>query len=154
MAKHELSGMKETIAALEDLDKKLRKKIVRTAARKVMTPIAKDAKRRAPKRTGALKKSIGVKQSVNKKQGVVITRIGARKGYDTTIEVKGRDGTTRKEKVNPSRYAHLVEFGDADTQAHAFLRPAWDSAEPKLPASIEAELKKAIQKTTIGKRVK
>lgn len=149
----EVVGIAETMAALVDMEKQVRKKILKQAARKTMAPIAKSAKGRVPRRTGALRKSLGIKQKTYK-NGVVVTLVGARKGFDTTMTVKNRNGESVTVAVKPSRYAHLVEFGDADTQAQPYLRPAWDAAKGSVPGVLANEIFAGIKRTKAGKMLK
>lgn len=149
----EVRGVKETMEALRDVERKVGKKILRQASRKAMTPILREAKRRAPRRTGALKKALGIKQKVYR-GGTVVTRIGVRKGNDLTLQVVGRDGTPRTIVVKPSRYAHLVEFGDADTRAQPYLRPAWDAARGALPDRLAEEIRDGLKRTKARGMVK
>ena len=113
-----LEGLEDLKLRLNSLPIALRNRIVRKAVTKGARIILKSAQSKVVERTGQLRKSLGVKvktyraapfAGANTKNaaGTTVAIIGARKGFD--IEVNGK-------KVNPTRYAHLVEFG---TRPHA-----------------------------------
>ena len=56
-----IEGMFLLTRRLRTLEAKLQKKVVRQAIRKSLKPVLQDAKREAPKRTGALRKSVKVR---------------------------------------------------------------------------------------------
>lgn len=66
----------------------------------------------------ALKKSLGVKVSTNKKTGEITAVVGPRRGKSIEV-VNPRTGAIVK--VSPTRYAHLVEKG--------FLAKLWRSGK-------------------------
>jgi HK97 gp10 family phage protein len=121
-----LDGGPQLRRALAELRGATQRRIVGPAANKAMTPINRAAKRNAKSvgDTGLLAKSIGKIQRTYKRAGVVMTIIGARKGFRQVINGKPRD---------PSLYAHLVEYGTAPHGSHPgaapkpFLRPAFDA---------------------------
>jgi len=114
-----LQGHKKLLRKLQRLPDAVQRRILRPAVNKALTPINRDAKRRAPKETGLLRRSIGKKVKVYKRTGVVWGAVGIRKGYKTQLP----DGSWR----NPEMYAALVERGTRTTRAQPFLRPAMDA---------------------------
>ncbi len=72
----DLSGDKELIAALNNLTPALEKKALRTALRESSKPILSAAKARAPRDTGALKKSLRIKAFKRTRKGKVGFSIG------------------------------------------------------------------------------
>jgi HK97 gp10 family phage protein len=77
---------------------------VRSQGRRVAAAIRDEARRRAPKRTGALRKSI---------------KVTAHRGSDT--------GGIPYHTVDAIWYAGFVEFGTINAAAKPFLRPAADA---------------------------
>lgn len=110
-----VAGMDRLLKRLDGLEKKVRNQILRKATFKASEPVYKDARRSAPKgETGLLKKSIGRRVRVYRKSGVVVVVVGPRTGFRKSRA--GRVVTALGKKyqaagVNPTRYAHLVEFG-------------------------------------------
>jgi len=116
-----VSGDKQLIRKLQMLAASAQRRVVRPAANKAWTPVNKEAKRRCPVETGALKRSIGKRTQTYPRLGVVRVDVGARTGKKYHTE--GPDGRMRK----PTKYAHWVEFGTAHSSAKPFLRPAFDT---------------------------
>ena len=73
---------------------------VGVAARHAMKQVAKTAKQLAPKNTGLLAESIGIKTKKYKRSGTAVVVVGPRSGFKDP-----------KSGANPMNYAHLVELG-------------------------------------------
>lgn len=97
-----LSGADPLIAKLVELPSKVFRKGLLSASRKAMRPVVAQAKATAPRETGTLKQSIGIKIKTYPKRGTVVTIVGPRAGFG--IEYEGR-------KRDPVYYAHLQEGG-------------------------------------------
>jgi len=137
--------VKTSLAGIEDMTRRLEQLGTRVAARGPSAgvraggaAVVKEMRRRAPKETGSLKKSIGQKVKQYRRNQTVTSIIGARsKPYKTA-----------KGKRNPAYYAHLVEMGVAPHRtgrqggrhpgfkARPFMRPAWDAAAPRARAAV------------------
>lgn len=115
-----LVGDKELIAKLNSLGSKVYRKVIKQASRKAFAPVIKSAREKAPKESGLLKKSIGVKQKAYPRNGRFVTIVGPRTGFAKTVVVNTPFGP-KKIKRDPVKYAHLVEFG---TQAHSLSQGA------------------------------
>jgi HK97 gp10 family phage protein len=102
-----ITGAKELEAALKDIGPKVATRLGDKAVRAGSRIIVKEAKRLCPKRTGALRRSIGAVRGRTNKQDERSMLVGFKK--------PGR------------RYAHLVEFGTVHSAAKPFLRPALDA---------------------------
>lgn len=101
-----LDGYKELAKFLDQLPKKVLKKALRQAVGAGGTPIARDARKAAPKLTGTLKKAIKKKVKVYP-NGNAIAVIGADRAVTSP-------NPKRKTGVNvPANYIHLVELGVA-----------------------------------------
>ena len=102
-----ITGAKELEAALKDIGPKIATRIGDKALREGAKVVVKEAKRLCPRRTGALRKSIGAVRGRGNKPDQRSMLIGFKK---------------------PGRYyAHLVEFGTVHSAQKPFLRPALDA---------------------------
>ena len=115
----------------------VKRAIMRPALRKGAAVVAKQAKKNAPKRFGWLKKSI--KYSPTKK------------GDNARVYVKPQRieeprAHTKTGTVNPRNYAHLVEFGTSNAEAHPFLRPALMETRSAQMVAVTAEAVKQFDK--------
>lgn len=132
-----LTGDKELKRFMKRLPKKV-KKVQRSAVSAMATPVLKQARKNAPKRTGTLRKSLG-KKSRTYKSGTVIAVVGPRNGKGVMVNGKWHD---------PAKIAHIVE------SRNPFLEPAMDSRAgeaqqvytDKLRERIQVESKKAAAK--------
>ena len=122
--KVQLQGLQQLINHLNTLKRALRSKILRKAVGKAVQPIMKDAKARVPVRHGLLKKAMGFRVRTLRKNGVVVGIVGPRTGFRTQV---GVDRNGKPIYGNPTRYAHLVEYGTVRAAAKPFLRPAWSA---------------------------
>jgi len=111
---------------LKTLGNRLYKNWMKKAMRAGATPVAQAMNRLAPRRTRALKKSIGKKIKAYKASQNVIAIIGPRSDFMGLVTDQGPVWLRGKKAVGaakfrpgkrlrPAKYAHLVEFG---TRAH------------------------------------
>lgn len=103
----ELTGVKELVAELDKLERKMRNKGIRRAVTAGARPLRTAYRARVPVRYGALRKAIDLKVKSHRGGRRIIAIVGARADYK--IMVTDRFGNPRS--VEPNRYAHLVEFG-------------------------------------------
>ncbi|MGL6072631.1 MAG: HK97 gp10 family phage protein [Fimbriiglobus sp.] len=102
--KVELHGTRQTENALQGVKAGVKNRVLKRALRQVSSSAAKVAKSRIRgKRTGALKRSLGVKYKSYRSSGVFVFAIGPRKGYRTSDAAGG--------SIDPARYAHFAERG-------------------------------------------
>jgi HK97 gp10 family phage protein len=132
-------GIPQLKKALDALPKEMQRSAYRSVITAGARVIAKKAKQKAPRESGLLKKSIGIKFKREKKTSPPMAFIGPRRGMD---------GEHQGEKRNPVRYAHLVELGTPQTSAQPFIRPAVDSSEGEVFSKMSAMLDKAIAKAS------
>ncbi len=97
-----LTGQKELLHKLMDLPNKVFRKCLTSASRKAMKPVIAQARATVAVESGALKRSIGLRTKVYKRQGAVVTVVGARGGFGMAFHGRNR---------NPAMYSHLVEKG-------------------------------------------
>ena len=132
----QLTGGKEIIALFNALPFKVASKLVAPVLTATAKPLVAAAKRRVPKETRTLEKSLGSFMRRKRQAGVRLLVIGARTDAATKAGKErggskggasrwwGRDdeGNIRK----PENYSHLVEFGTVFEGPQPFLRPALD----------------------------
>ena len=109
-----------------------KRRIVRRACTKAMTPVNKAAKARCPQETGLLKKSIGKRSRVYARPGVIWVGVGPR----TNVEGIGPDGKLRK----PAKYGPLVE-----ARTH-FLERAFEANQKTVQKTAAQEIKAGIKR--------
>ncbi len=136
------SGFPQTMAKLNELTSRVQKRLVERAARAALKPMVASAKKRVPKDTGNLRKSIGVKKAKRVGKGEVVLLVGARQGFKWA-----RSG--RNIENDPVRYANPVEFGHVLPGGKfippvAFLRGAYETGKVKCVADFAEELKKRV----------
>lgn len=122
----ELLGDKELINKFHKLSDMAARRVMLPATRKGLQPIKADAKERVSKRSGMLEKAIISKASVNRKNENVIGKVEVSKKKVGTYG-KGYPAGRQGKKHQPSKIAHLVEFGTKNAKPHPFMRPALDS---------------------------
>lgn len=118
-----ITGIKELERAFKQLPKNVAKRVVRSALKKAMEPIAEDARHRAPKATGELERSIGL-----------ATARSSRTRAQIGVLVSA---------TNP--HAAAQEFGTEEQPGHAYMRPAFDSGAPLAARTIEEEIAAGIE---------
>lgn len=151
-----LTGFRQIGKALDHLEKKSAKKVIRKGATKGIQVYTKALKDRAPKQTGLLKKSIGSKVKSYRGGATVLGIAGARVGFRREVEVKIRNkkGTRivarKKEIRDPSKYAHITEA------RKPWMKPTFigqqKAVELAAMAAMKQELDTALREArTVGK---
>ena len=103
-------GFEEIHAMLREMPAAVRADVLEGALVKASRPIQRAMVAKAPKRTGALKKSIAIKGLSNKTKGEASALIGPDRNYYASGKRVAK-GADRRGADKPSNYAHLVEFG-------------------------------------------
>lgn len=117
--KAKLEGVEKAIHSLDGLGRTLRNKILRKAVNASARIMLKAARSLAPRGTGLLKKSLGVRIKTYQKSGAVVAIIGPRTGFKKTRQGKTLTAFGKKMKAsgqNPTKYVHLIEFGRAEVR--------------------------------------
>lgn len=154
-----ITGDKELMRALDQLEASVRKKALRRAVTAAVRPIRTAAKQRTPKRYGWLRKAMDSKIK-SYKSGTVAGIIGARSDMEATIT--DRFGKTAR--IRPVKYLHLVEFGTSaheikmgratmqhpGSRGYAMLRSAFDAHAPTAMQIIETKIREAIDAARPG----
>lgn len=129
-----LEGLDAMLRRLDELDRRVRRQVLRKPIADVTRAVARDVKARLPKDTGALRKAIGTR--ITYRDGLAAGEIGARRG-----------------KGGP--HLHLVEFGTVGRvqrstgrrtgtmPARPTLRPALAAAARILPIAIRNAFRQA-----------
>jgi HK97 gp10 family phage protein len=155
-----LTGFKELEAALLKLPAELAKTVEADALREGMKPVRKASQAIAKGNadTGLLAKSIGLTvrrvrrklQNVNRYTARVGARTGFRKEVERTSTFKTSSGKVvtrkRKEMADPTKYAHLVEYGTSHSAAKPFIRTALESAESEIIDGLAKGYEKGMEK--------
>lgn len=126
----QISGLKESLNLtgdvelqniLKNLPDNIYRKVIARASRKAVGPVLRSARNKAPRETGLLRKSLGIKVKQYKRAGVTVALVGPRKGFKELVKVYMHGGKANNVYRNPVSYAHLVEFG---TRAHSLTADA------------------------------
>lgn len=134
--KFKIEGLKELDDVLKnDFTKATSRNILRRALIKAGTPIAEDARTRAPRLTGQLQTTFGAGPKLSRYQKSITKP-------ESDVEIY----------VGPGSLAQAVtqEFGTASHPAQPFMRPAWDanrgSVLKTFKEDVETEIDKAAQR--------
>ena len=144
MNRTKITGAREIRDALRKLPKELQRAAEKAVLRAGAQPIAKAAKARAPKDSGLLKKSIGLRVATVK--GETSARVGPRTGMKQQVTRKRPNGKTYTETADPNKYSHLVELGSSRAPAKPFIRPAVDAAASDTLAAMATGYEKHLTK--------
>lgn len=146
-AKVELHGVAEVLRKLEGLKQGARNRIARPALTKAARVVAKEAKRRAPKDTGALKRSLTAVIRASRRTGRVYALIGpateTQRDKKTGEKVKSAFGKwleKRGLKNKPAWTAHFSELGTVREPPRPWLKPALLSQRSEVSAIIRREI--------------
>ena len=113
-------------------------KVLRKATRAVTKEMADDAKKRTPKKTGRLRKSIKVR-ALKKRRGSV--------GHRLIHDPKEFEGSDVK------YYGFATEYGTAHIRPQPALRPAMEKAKRDGPARFRQITGELITKVSRGKKI-
>ena len=108
------------------------------ALKKVVKPVLHDAKANLSGhiRTGALRDSLKTKVAISKKNTTVYGLVGIDSKY-STYDNNGN-------KIKPSKYAHLVEYGSRNSLPVLFLTKAANSNSNTINNAVEQASRKAM----------
>lgn len=129
-------GEEKVIAAIDALEKKLKRKILSKALRAAAKIQLRAARQMAPVRTGRLRDSLKVRVAPgrNKKRGGKVIKMGVYTGKKTDLGI-----------TDDTYYPAYLEYGSSKMPAQPFMRPAFEAsaAESKQAATqiIKRELK-------------
>ena len=144
-----LEGGQELERQLNGLATNVKRKVIGGAVRAaIRLPLAKaKAILRPIRRTGALEKSLGVKQKSFRGGSIVMGWVGVNSEYsETTTDENGKSVTVR-----PSKYAHLVEYGTVRQTAVSFIRASFDATVEAMVRKYTAMLQAGIDREVARK---
>jgi HK97 gp10 family phage protein len=165
----QLTGVAELRATLKGLSDDMQQTILGEAVNAAAAPVVRIAKAMAPKRTGALKQSIGSVVRKPKKSANAYAVVGPLRGYYSQGKRLAKNAD-RRGADQPANYAHLVEFGHVKVKPvkgstikrkrkdwkpattvgfvppKPFLRPAFAAAAAPAGAAFESAVMKGIEK--------
>lgn len=136
-----MSGEKALNRKLSRLKEAVNRRVLRKAVTAASKPVLKEAKAKAPKETGLLKKSLGRRTKTYRNSGTAVAVVGPREGFKKEVTVNGKT-----EVRNPVKYAHLVEYGTIQTAAHPFLRSAWEGTKAVARSAMVKAIEDGIDK--------
>jgi HK97 gp10 family phage protein len=147
--KIEVTGIAEALKKVQEVEDLLKKKIIREAARKASRPLIDSAKAKAPRskkkhhryRDG---KIVATYEPGNLAESIAFFKPKKQINYNTLIyAVAPRMGSGRK---FDGWYAHFIEYGTADQEAQAFMRPAFEETKGVINATMSDEILNAVEK--------
>ena len=138
------SGFRELEKVLaEQLPKATARNVLRRVAKGALEPMADDAARRAPERTGKLAYSIAVSEGRTRRAKTSFLRLhgvqmamGPASGFGAVLS-----------------YASFDEFGTVDTPAFGFMRSAWDTGQMKALDYVQDNLWREVERS-VAKRAR
>lgn len=140
-----LIGDKALMKRMEMLSDVAASRIMRPALSKGLDPVKKQAKSNVKqnKRSGALYRSISKK-----------TGISSRVKAWGKVYVKSKNSEWNGKKVNPVKYAHLLEFGTVHSRPYPFLLPSVSQARGLAIQAITREARIKLEKQVLRARRK
>ena len=171
-------GIGDARLALSTLKKAVQNRVTRMAMMTAIRPIAREAKRLAPRDSGLLRRAIGPVVRTYPTTGHTVGLVGVRTGFKETVARRmWPEGTQGKNVVyrvamrpaDPAKYVHLVEFGTKphtlgqgsslrkQTQLGAahpgttgtrFLSRAWDASRGAFLATFNSKLAEGVRRET------
>lgn len=154
-----VTGTEQTIANVLALPKRYRRRGFRVALDAAGGEFKDEVKKRAPRETGLLRTSLGVKTVVPNNERLSWVKVGPRRGFKQPVERnrRGRLRTVAKKTVsllpagtftkyrNPTRYAHLVEGGTKrGVRARRFMSLSASLRQNAAVAKMESKLRTAV----------
>ena len=131
----DILGQRELEQKLQKWVKRAQVRVIRSALSAAANPVLAEARRRAPRDSGALIESLATTRAKKvvsyRRNGMIMALIGPNADY--TQEHKGR---IRR----PAKYARVVEYRTP------FLRPAFDGTEKESLRIFEKKLRERMEK--------
>lgn len=137
-------GSAELVAALKNLPKAVAGKATRSALRDATKVLHRETVARAPVKSGAMRAALTVRAAKRSRKGF---------GYKVIFH-KGKAQKLRKvsKKDNTAWfYPAVVEYGDHDTPAHPFMRPAFEAKKGEALDVFAARLRALIKEAAKAK---
>lgn len=149
----QIKGVQNVVKSFDLLSGKQIRSILRKGVRAGAKPVVKKAKANlvTSKRTGLLRKSLGIMSiRLSNDQKSMVGFMGPRKGKEQVVTLP----SGRKVKVDPRRYAHLVELGTKRSKKNPFMRSASITEGPSYRKELAKKTKLEIGKFAAKRRAK
>ncbi|TKI02765.1 HK97-gp10 family putative phage morphogenesis protein [Martelella alba] len=127
----DFSGLLDISRDLELLSKAENRKVIRDATRAAATVFKDEAVRRAPERTGKLKRNIVV-LTQRDKDGSIVSGVHVR---GTNPQTGNSDNKMKTGARNNAFYWRFVELGTSKMPPVPFIRPAYDAKTEEAAAA-------------------
>jgi HK97 gp10 family phage protein len=124
--------------ALSELDKKSQNQLLRRLTVEGAKELQKEAKERAPVRTGALKRSLVVRTRKRNTWCGSWTQADPKATFIDTVTGA---------KIKPSKYLHLIQYGTRHSAANPFLITAFNNKVGKIEARAIAAIRAFLAKS-------
>ena len=138
--KLDFSGLLDISRDMELLSKAENKKVLRDGTRAGAEVLKEEVIKRAPERTGKLKRNV-----------VVVTMRGRRNAITSGVHIRGvnpetgnSDNTMKASNRRNAFYWRFVELGTSNMPAHPFVRPAFDTRQEEATRAAIARMNQAI----------
>lgn len=139
--KLDFSGLLDISRDMELLSKAENKKVLRDGTRAGAEVLKEEVIKRAPERTGKLKRNV-----------VVVTMRGRRNAISSGVHIRGvnpetgnSDNTMKASNRRNAFYWRFVELGTSNMPPHPFVRPAFDARQEEATRAVIARMNKAIE---------
>ncbi len=145
-----IEGLAELKRNVQELTAKVRKKVLGGAVAAGSRVVLREAKQKAPVKTGALREAIKQRRSRKfSKQDFEVRQIGVFKvkgGKYANTRVNRRLRRVGKEYESdpPEFYWRFLEFGTVKMKPRPFLRPAFEARKREAADKIVSELRKRL----------
>jgi HK97 gp10 family phage protein len=139
MSSVQIIGLSDLRADFEKLAKAQSTKALRRATVEGAKVIRNEARARAPKRSGKLRRNI-VSAALRQKDAPGFATAGVR------VRTKGKG-----DSPNNAFYWRFVELGAQHMKAEPFMRPAFDTSIAQAEAAIRTEISRAIDRIIGGR---
>ena len=143
----QIVGLRELQARASRLEAKLERRVYSKAVRSASKPVLASVVRKAPARSGAVKRSL-VARANNKAPkmlfGVKITVKGGVKSSGRTARRGGKGNSYSPDET--VRYYRFIERGTKHHAARAFLEPGLDSSASQFLSTLKRELALELEK--------
>jgi HK97 gp10 family phage protein len=146
-----IEGLKELDAAIRQMTDNVQGRLLRQAANAGAQVIRKEARAKAPKDTGLLRKNIVVgrsrRQSAKGKETYNVFLKKEKRTFADTKANRRKNRVGKKYEVDgPAFYGKFIEMGTSKMPARPFLRPALEGKRGEAIAAFREKMAEGIRK--------
>lgn len=139
----DFSALNDIAKDLELLSRAENNKVLRDATRAGAEVLKNEVQRRAPEKTGKLKRNVVVVTQKSKRKGEVSSGVHIRgtnsQGNNSNVKVKGNNSRN-------AYYWRFLELGTVKMPAVPFIRPAFDARENEAAEAAIRQMNQSIDK--------